>query len=220
MCFSLSVSRACLVICKSVRPAKKWYEMGVCISWLCPFNHSQPCQQSVFSPTETCIRIWCTAGTVERCYQRLVSTGFPPFPSLAIFSPFFEHRAWRSSTWESLPLWGLLGICQPVVKWGGIGWAGDWCCLWKCEDWWLSTSQFIGCWGSLASPWECNRACSQANRDTVEYAFRERDESKPGIKTLLPFLKNIMEESDLGNFQDLIVAFDACYWLAIDFNRF
>ena len=149
MCFSLSVSRACLVICKSARPAKKWYEMGMCISWLCPFNHSQPCQQSVFSPTETCIRIWCTAGTVERWYQRLVSTGFPPFPSLAIFSPFFEHRAWRSSTWESLPLWGLLGICQPVVKWGGIGWAGDCCCLWKCEDWWLSTSQFIGCWGVL-----------------------------------------------------------------------
>ena len=36
---------------------------------------------------------------------------------------------------------------------------------------------------------------------------------KPGIKTLLPFLKNIREESDLENFQDLIVALDACYWL-------
>ena len=26
------------------------------------------------------------------------------------------------------------------------------------------------------------------NRDTVEFASRERDESKPGIKTLLPFI--------------------------------
>ena len=50
-------------------------------------------------------------------------------------------------------------------------------------------------------------------RDTVEFASRERDERKPGIKTLLPFLKNIMEESDLENFQDLILALDACYWL-------
>ena len=49
------------------------------------------------------------------------------------------------------------------------------------------------------------------NRDTVEFASRERDESNPGIKTLLPFLKNITEESDLENFQDLIVALDACY---------
>ena len=38
-------------------------------------------------------------------------------------------------------------------------------------------------------------------------------ESNPGIKTLLPFLKNITEESDLENFQDLIVALDACYQL-------
>ena len=44
------------------------------------------------------------------------------------------------------------------------------------------------------------------NRDTVEFASRERDGSKPGIKILLPFLKNITEESDLENFQDLIVA--------------
>ena len=51
------------------------------------------------------------------------------------------------------------------------------------------------------------------NRDTVEFAFRERDVSKPGIKILLPFLKNITEESDLENFQDLILALDACYWL-------
>ena len=50
------------------------------------------------------------------------------------------------------------------------------------------------------------------NRDTVEFAFRERDDgSKPGIKILLPFLKNI-EESDVENFQDLILALDACYW--------
>ena len=35
--FSLSVSRACLVTCKS---AKKWYLMRMCISWLCPFK---PC---------------------------------------------------------------------------------------------------------------------------------------------------------------------------------
>ena len=42
------------------------------------------------------------------------------------------------------------------------------------------------------------------NRDTVEFVSRERDKSKPGIKTLLPFLKNITEESDLENFQDLM----------------
>ena len=47
------------------------------------------------------------------------------------------------------------------------------------------------------------------NRDTVEFASREREKSKPGIKTLLPFLKNITEESDLENFQDLILAIDA-----------
>ena len=47
----------------------------------------------------------------------------------------------------------------------------------------------------------------------VEYASRERDEPKDGIKTLLPFLKNITEESDLENFQYLIVALDVCYWL-------
>ena len=48
-------------------------------------------------------------------------------------------------------------------------------------------------------------------RDTN--ASRERDEPKSGIKTLLPFLKNITEESDLENFQDLIMALDACYLL-------
>ena len=50
------------------------------------------------------------------------------------------------------------------------------------------------------------------NRETVEYASRERDESKPGIKILIPFLKNISKESDLENFQDLIVALKiVCY---------
>ena len=62
------------------------------------------------------------------------------------------------------------------------------------------------------------------NRDTVEFASRERNESNPGIKTLLPFLKTITEESDLENFQDLIVALDACYWLhkeiSISLSRF
>ena len=53
------------------------------------------------------------------------------------------------------------------------------------------------------------------NRDTIELASRERDQSNPGIKTLLRFLKNITEESDLENFQDLIVALDACRLLPI-----
>ena len=51
------------------------------------------------------------------------------------------------------------------------------------------------------------------NRDTVEFASRKRNESNPGIKTLLPFPKNNTEESDFEHFQDLIVALDACYWL-------
>ena len=41
---------------------------------------------------------------------------------------------------------------------------------------------------------------SHFNRDTVEFASRERDGSKPGIKILLPFLKNVREKSDLENF--------------------
>ena len=49
------------------------------------------------------------------------------------------------------------------------------------------------------------------NRDTVEFASRKRSESNPGIKTLLPFPKNITEESDFESFQDLIVALDACF---------
>ena len=42
------------------------------------------------------------------------------------------------------------------------------------------------------------------NRHMVEYSSRESNESKSGIKTFLPFLKNITEEGDLKNFQDLI----------------
>ena len=49
------------------------------------------------------------------------------------------------------------------------------------------------------------------NRDTVEFPYRKREKSKPGIKILLPFLKNITEESDLENFRDLIQALEACY---------
>ena len=51
------------------------------------------------------------------------------------------------------------------------------------------------------------------NREHGRVRTRERDESKPGINTLLPFLKNVTKESDLENFQDLIVALDTCYWL-------
>ena len=46
----------------------------------------------------------------------------------------------------------------------------------------------------------------------IECTSRERDESKPGIKTRLLFLKKKKkntEESDLENFQDLVVALDA-----------
>ena len=51
------------------------------------------------------------------------------------------------------------------------------------------------------------------NGDTVEFASRERDKSNPGIKTLHPFLKTITEDSDLENFQGLVVALDAFYCL-------
>ena len=44
------------------------------------------------------------------------------------------------------------------------------------------------------------------------HLVREMNQNQ-GSKTLLPFLKNITEESDLENFQDLILALDACYWL-------
>ena len=57
------------------------------------------------------------------------------------------------------------------------------------------------------------------NRDTVEFAPRKRNESNPGIITLLPFPKNITEESNFEIFQDLIVALDACYWLHKTISR-
>ena len=41
-----------------------------------PRGHYHYCQQSVFSPIRTCIRIWCTAGAVERRSQRLVHRPF------------------------------------------------------------------------------------------------------------------------------------------------
>ena len=37
---------------------------------------NQTCQQSVFSPIRTCIRIWCTAGAVERRSQMFVYRPF------------------------------------------------------------------------------------------------------------------------------------------------
>ena len=50
---------------------------------------NQTCQQSVFSPMRACIRIWCTAGAVERRSQMFVYRLSPfPFSLLAIFSPF------------------------------------------------------------------------------------------------------------------------------------
>ena len=76
---------------------------------------------------------------------------------------------------------------------------------------------------------------SRFRRDRVKYASRETDEWKPGIKTFLRFLKKISVESDLENFQDLIVALDACFslhkaiWISLslfgdyrrcDFSRF
>ena len=42
------------------------------------------------------------------------------------------------------------------------------------------------------------------NRDTVEFASRVKDESKPGIKTLIPFLKNITKESDLKDRKSVV----------------
>ena len=57
------------------------------------------------------------------------------------------------------------------------------------------------------------------NLDTDEFASRKRNESNPGIKTLLPFPKNITQESDFEKFQNLIVALDACYWLHKTISR-
>ena len=50
---------------------------------------NQTCQQSVFLPMGACIRIWCTAGAIERRSQMFVYRLSPfPFSLLAIFSPF------------------------------------------------------------------------------------------------------------------------------------
>ena len=50
---------------------------------------NQTSQQSVFSPIGACIRIWCTAGAVERRSQMFVCRPSPfSFPLLALFSPF------------------------------------------------------------------------------------------------------------------------------------
>ena len=38
------------------------------------------------------------------------------------------------------------------------------------------------------------------NRDTVEFASRKGDESNPGIKTLMPFLRNITGRERFGEF--------------------
>ena len=43
-------------------------------------------------------------------------------------------------------------------------------------------------------------AAPHFNRDTVDFASRERDESNPGIKTLLPFLKKSYGTERLGEF--------------------
>ena len=57
-----------------------------------PTDVNQTCQQSVFSPIGACIRIWCTAGTVERRSQRFVYRPFrfslsPPRSTKGLFSP-------------------------------------------------------------------------------------------------------------------------------------
>ena len=55
------------------------------------------------------------------------------------------------------------------------------------------------------------------------HLVREMNQTQ-GSKHCCLFWKNITEESDLGNFQDLIEALDACYWLhktiSISLSRF
>ena len=63
------------------------------------------------------------------------------------------------------------------------------------------------------------------NRNTVEFASRERDESKPGIKTPPPFMsEKHYGREQFGEFSDLIVTLDACDWLhkviSISLSRF
>ena len=63
---------------------------------------NQTCQQSVFSPMGACIRIWCTAGAVERRSQMFVYRLSPfPFSLPATFftlSPNREPLHRRSQT--------------------------------------------------------------------------------------------------------------------------
>ena len=63
---------------------------------------NQTCQQSVFSPMGACIRIWCTAGAVERRSQMFVY-GLSPFPFslLSIFSPFHQTESLFTAVLEN-----------------------------------------------------------------------------------------------------------------------
>ena len=54
---------------------------------------NQTCRQSVFSPIGACIRIWCTAGAVERRPQRSVHRPFrfflsPPRSTKGLFTGY------------------------------------------------------------------------------------------------------------------------------------
>ena len=100
-----------------------------------------------------------------------------------------------------------------MCRWFAILYAAD-LCLAGCR--YLGVTQWVKSGGVRHDPQRFMGKTVYVphfNRDTVKFASRKKDESKPGIKTLLPFLKNITEESDLENSQDLIVASDACYWL-------
>ena len=54
--------------------------------------------------------------------------------------------------------------------------------------------------------------------------MREMDQTRDQSSASFPELKNITEESDLENFQDLKLALYACYWLhmviSISLSRF
>ena len=55
---------------------------------------NQTCHQSVFSPIGVCIRIRCTASTVERRSQMFFYRLAPfSFPLFAIFSPFSQTES-------------------------------------------------------------------------------------------------------------------------------
>ena len=56
---------------------------------------NQTCQQSVFSPIGACIRIWCTAGAVERRSQMFVYRPFrfslsPPRSTKGLFTGYLD----------------------------------------------------------------------------------------------------------------------------------